>query len=90
MTSTLCKFTIISVEWLEHRPKFVKCLSGTNVVIECIKSLTNPLFQKKSLSFLEAESSREDVEVLFQDWLWWIFQYLPFQHVVSQTVSVSF
>jgi hypothetical protein len=40
------------------------------------------LFQKKSMSYLESESSREEVEVIFQDWLWWIFQYLPFPHVV--------
>jgi hypothetical protein len=39
--------------------------------------------QKKSVSYLESESNREELEALFQDWIWWIFKYLPFPHVVS-------
>ena len=36
----------------------------------------------KHVKFLNAESSYEEVEGLFQQWLWWIFDWLPFPHVV--------
>ena len=32
---------------------------------------------------METASNHDEVELLFQDWLWWIFKYLPFPHVVS-------
>ena len=36
----------------------------------------------KHVKFLKAEASNEEVEGLFQQWLWWIFDWLPFPHVV--------
>ena len=37
---------------------------------------------EKHMRFLEAESSFEELEGLFQQWVWWIFDWLPFPHVV--------
>ena len=36
----------------------------------------------KHIKFLKSESSYEEVEGLFRQWLWWIFDWLPFPHVV--------
>ena len=40
-------------------------------------------FAKKHLAYIEVSSSQEEVMNLFSNWLWWIFHYLPFTHVVS-------
>ena len=37
---------------------------------------------EKHMKFLETESSYEELEGLFQQWIWWIFDWLPFPHVV--------
>ena len=40
-------------------------------------------FARKHLVYLEVSSSHEEMMNLFNNWLWWIFHYLPFTHVVS-------
>ena len=37
---------------------------------------------EKHIKFLESESTYEELEGLFQQWCWWIFDWLPFPHVV--------
>jgi len=39
-------------------------------------------FCKKHIAVLEEKGSHEEVLGLFGDWLWWIFDYMPFPHVV--------
>jgi len=39
-------------------------------------------FARKHLVYLEVSSSHEEMMNLFNNWLWWIFHYLPFTHVV--------
>ena len=34
------------------------------------------------MAVLEGKGSHEEVLGLFGDWLWWIFDYMPFPHVV--------
>ena len=31
---------------------------------------------------MENETSKDEVEKLFQGWLWWIFDALPYTHLV--------
>ena len=40
-------------------------------------------FARKQLVYIELSSSQEEIMTLFNNWLWWIFHYLPFTHVVS-------
>lgn len=47
-------------------------------------------YTKKSMNFLESVSNRDEVEQIFQEWLWWIFKYLPFPHVVRIMDSFLF
>ena len=37
---------------------------------------------EKHIKFLEVESSYEEMEGLFRQWIWWIFDWLSFPHVV--------
>ena len=37
---------------------------------------------KKYMGYLQAESSKEEVEGLFQDCIWWVIEWLPFPHIV--------
>lgn len=37
---------------------------------------------KKSVSYLESASNQEQVERLYEEWIWWILDGLPFPHVV--------
>ena len=32
---------------------------------------------------IENEASADEIEGLFQQWQWWIFEHLPLTHVVS-------
>jgi len=44
-----------------------------------------PLAQKhtaKCMSFLEGEFGEEKVEIFLMDWVWWIFEGIPFAHAV--------
>ena len=38
--------------------------------------------QKKAVSLLQTHSSQEELEGLFKEWIWWVFEYLPLPYVV--------
>ena len=75
-------YGLLAIMSASKRSKYLY-LSKNEVDVACMTAYElSRIFARKHLMFVEVSSSQEEMMNFFNNWLWWIFDHLPFPHVV--------
>ena len=79
-------YGLLSIMASSKRSKYLY-MSKNDIDVACMTALElTKKFARKHFIYLEVMSTDEELKNLFDNWLFWIFHYLPFPHVVRHVL----